>query len=132
MVKKYVYGGREFSTAYEVKQAIFASERIAFEPEPNEGKTEFWARHGVEYIETPDTALVPTDAEVIAAVRKRRDRLIAETDFLLMPDYPISADDLAAVKTYRQKLRDVPQQSGFPIQVEWPELPAVLEEIHVS
>lgn len=132
MVKKYVYNGREFSTAYAVKQAIFEAERIAFGAEPCEGKTEFWAQYGVDYTETEDPVHTHTEDEIAASVRERRDRLIAETDFLLMPDYPISPDDIAAVKAYRQALRDVPQQEGFPIDVKWPESPSVLEESHVS
>lgn len=132
MVKKYVYNGREFSTAYAVKQAIFEEERIAFGAEPSEGKTEFWAQYGVDYTETEDPVHTATEDEIAASVRERRDRLIAETDFLLMPDYPIGPDDLSAVKAYRQALRDIPQQEGFPIDVAWPESPSVLEESHVS
>ena len=29
-----------------------------------------------------------------------------------------------AWKAYRQALRDVPQQAGFPTDIDWPELPA--------
>ena len=65
------------------------------------------------------------DAE--EAVRAKRDYLLAKSDYLLAADYPISAEDLAAVKTYRQALRDVPQQSGFPDAVEWPEAPQILQ-----
>ncbi len=61
-------------------------------------------------------------------VRSKRDRLIADTDYLLTPDYPISAEDLEAVKAYRTALRDVPQQEGFPYDVVWPELPTILAE----
>ena len=60
------------------------------------------------------------------AIRVKRNTLIAETDFLMMPDYPISDEDLEAVKAYRQALRDVPQQSGFPQEIDWPALPTVL------
>lgn len=64
-------------------------------------------------------------SELEAQVRAQRDELIAETDYLLMADYPISAEQLADVKAYRQALRDVPQQDGFPNNVEWPEKPVV-------
>ena len=59
------------------------------------------------------------------SVRAQRDRLLSQTDYLVSGDYPISAADLAAVKTYRQALRDVPAQEGFPDSVAWPELPQV-------
>lgn len=56
-----------------------------------------------------------------AEVRAKRDYLISQTDFLLQPDYPISAADLEKVKAYRQALRDIPEQEGFPNDVIWPE-----------
>lgn len=56
-----------------------------------------------------------------AEVRSQRDALIAKTDYLLAPDYPISAKDLEKVKAYRQALRDVPAQEGFPDNVVWPD-----------
>ena len=49
----------------------------------------------------------------------------AETDFYLMPDYPISDKNLESIKAYRQALRDVPQQEGFPLQVNWPDKPLI-------
>lgn len=54
-------------------------------------------------------------------VRAQRDSLITKTDYLLVPDYPISAKDLEKVKAYRQALRDVPAQEGFPDNVVWPD-----------
>ena len=52
---------------------------------------------------TPEEKLAETEEEV----RSKRDRLIADTDYLLMNDYPISEEDLAVVKAYRTALRDV-------------------------
>ena len=72
-------------------------------------------------------AIYLTDAEydtvLAASARQKRDRLIAATDYLVTPDYPIESDRLAKVKTYRQALRDVPEQSGFPRTITWPEKP---------
>ena len=72
-------------------------------------------------------AIVLTDAEydtvLAASVRQKRDRLIAVTDYLVTPDYPIEPDRLAKVKIYRQALRDIPEQSGFPRSITWPEKP---------
>jgi len=64
--------------------------------------------------------------EAEQAVRAKRDGLISATDYLLASDYPISAKDLEVVKAYRQALRDVPQQEGFPLDIVWPELPSIL------
>ena len=72
-------------------------------------------------------AIVLTDDEydtvLAASARQKRDRLIAATDYLVTPDYPIESDRLAAVKTYRQALRDIPEQSGFPRTITWPDKP---------
>ena len=68
-----------------------------------------------------------TDAEydtvLAASARQKRDRLIATTDYLVTPDYPIEPDRLAKVKIYRQALRDIPEQSGFPRSITWPDKP---------
>lgn len=77
-----------------------------------------------EVVPTPE----PTSEELAEQARAKRDRLLSETDYLLAPDYPISPEDLALVKTYRQELRDVPQQEGFPEKVTFPELPKVLRK----
>ena len=69
-----------------------------------------------------------TDDELKERARQKRDSLISQTDYLLLADYPISAEDLEAVKKYRQALRDVPQQKGFPKSISWPELLAFLKE----
>ena len=72
-------------------------------------------------------AIYLTDAEydtvLAASARQKRDRLIATTDYLVTPDYPIEPDRLAKVKIYRQALRDIPEQSGFPRSITWPDKP---------
>lgn len=82
-----------------------------------------WA---VEKIPEKTEAEKREDAE--KSVRAKRDSLISETDYLLASDYPISAEDLEAVKVYRQALRDVPQQAGFPFDVVWPDLLVIVAE----
>ena len=69
----------------------------------------------------------PEELEIEAEerIRAQRDYLIGQTDYLLASDYPISEEDLESVKAYRQALRDVPQQEGFPDDVQWPTMPEV-------
>lgn len=64
-----------------------------------------------------------TDEEYAAEAREKRNALIAETDFMAMPDYPLDDEKKAAVLAYRQALRDVPEQAGFPRQIDWPVKP---------
>jgi hypothetical protein len=54
------------------------------------------------------------------AVRIERDRLIAETDWWASSDLTMSAEQIA----YRQALRDITNQDGFPDSVTFPTLPA--------
>ena len=46
--------------------------------------------------------------------------LLSETDYMMMPDYPMSDTDRDALRAYRQLLRDIPEQPGFPNSVVWP------------
>lgn len=57
--------------------------------------------------------------ELSDKVRAQRDRLLAETDWWATSDRTMTA----AETTYRQDLRDVPGQSGFPSNVTWPTKP---------
>ena len=63
------------------------------------------------------------DGDFASEVRDKRDELLAETDYLMMPDYPLDDEKKAAVLAYRQALRDVPEQAGFPRQIDWPVKP---------
>jgi hypothetical protein len=64
-----------------------------------------------------------TDEEYASEAREKRNGLIAETDYMAMPDYPMDEERKAAVLAYRQALRDVPEQEGFPRQIDWPVKP---------
>lgn len=68
----------------------------------------------------------PTDEELSTQARTERDRKIAKTDYYMMPDYPSNPQNLEELKVYRQALRDVPKQEGFPRDVRWPDVPKFL------
>lgn len=76
---------------------------------------------------TPPADIEPTVDELATRARSKRDSLLTATDYLLMSDYPIGSENLDTVKAYRQALRDVPAQEGFPASIVWPELPEVLK-----
>jgi hypothetical protein len=54
-----------------------------------------------------------------AAERAKRTALLEETDHYALSDVTMSD----AMKAYRQALRDVPQQAGFPSSITWPDKP---------
>lgn len=62
----------------------------------------------------------PSDDDLAAQARNRRDGLLAASDWTQVSDAPV---DKSAWATYRQALRDIPQQSGFPASVDWPVKP---------
>lgn len=53
-------------------------------------------------------------------VRGLRNGLLSSSDWTQVADAPV---DKAAWATYRQALRDIPQQEGFPDNVVWPVAP---------
>jgi hypothetical protein len=60
------------------------------------------------------------DAEQAKSVRASRDEKLKDCDWTQVADAPV---DKAVWATYRQALRDVPLQSGFPWTITWPDAP---------
>ncbi len=54
------------------------------------------------------------------SIRSERDALLKECDWTQLADAPV---DQAAWATYRQALRDIPAQAGFPWDITWPAQP---------
>lgn len=69
--------------------------------------------------------LTPEDIEArnqaqASNVRAERDELLLDSDWTQLSDSPV---DPLPWRTYRQELRNVPQQPGFPWTVVWPTSP---------
>lgn len=62
--------------------------------------------------------------DVATAVRAQRNALLFDTDKTQISDAPITEESREAYREYRQRLRDIPDQPGFPYEIDWPELPA--------
>ncbi|MEX3924409.1 tail fiber assembly protein [Paraburkholderia sp. BR10936] len=85
----------------------------------------------VQFKEGVVTDLIRPDEYHAAIVRTQRDNKLADTDWLvtrqheasLTGDSYLSTDELRALVTYRQALRDVPKQKLFPFKIEWPAYP---------
>ena len=65
----------------------------------------------------------PTEEELARDVRNTRNAKLSKTDYLVASDYSISEKNLAEIKIYRQALRDITEQAGFPENVIWPDVP---------
>lgn len=66
----------------------------------------------------------PSVEDLAEVVRRARDQLLNASDFTQLPDAPSSIDK-AAWQVYRQLLREIPDQPGFPTNVVWPEVPTI-------
>ena len=83
---------------------------------------EYTDDHGVVHtVAEQESAAIATarDAQAVV-VRATRNQLLTQTDWTQVADAPV---DKAAWAAYRQALRDVPVQAGFPWDVIWPEQP---------
>ncbi len=58
-----------------------------------------------------------------AALRAERNARLAACDWTQLPDAPLTAEQQAEWQVYRQALRDLPQTTTDPYQVEWPTPP---------
>jgi hypothetical protein len=79
---------------------------------------------GQQWVVEPIPPPTPEQAEVLAErARQRRELLLMTTDFTQLPDVPISGALRTEFSAYRQALRDLPQQPGWPETVVWPVKP---------
>ena len=104
----------------------FPPEGFAIVDIPTGGIAGAWSMCGIgwsyingQFVEPPEPEQ-PLE-QLAATARSKRDSLLAQTDWTQAADVPQATKDLWA--PYRQALRDVPQQSGFPTEIVWPVKP---------
>ena len=75
------------------------------------------------------TFIPPTDeeleSEAASLARQHRNMLIQSTDYLVLPDYQISEEKRQEFLVYRQALRDISKQDGWPMDIKWPAMPQI-------
>lgn len=118
---RYTYKDKKYTSLYTLRQAIWNNDHTIFGGLTDELKTRFNITE-----EEYDPRDEWTEDQWVDMVRRKRDFLISGTDYYILPDYPSTPDGIEAVKQYRQDLRDITLQSGFPRNVQWPSLPNVL------
>lgn len=108
--------GKVFEGEYPPEAAVWCNTRGDCSIQQVDGK--------YQIVENP-----PVSIGVLAEnVRSERDRRLAETDYYMMPDYPSDPNNIEEMKVYRQALRDIPKQEGFPSKFTWPDVPKFLCE----
>lgn len=73
--------------------------------------------------EMDDDAKAAKDAEQAKAVRATRDGKLAECDWVVIKNLELNQNIPGVWEVYRQGLRDVPAQAGFPHDITWPAKP---------
>ena len=81
-----------------------------------------WVEEWIETLATPEQV---TERTIACAndVRQQRNWRLAECDWTQFNDSPLDLDGKNAWALYREALRMVPQQEGFPWTVNWPPKP---------
>ena len=78
-----------------------------------------WVEQWVKTPATPEQIAERTSAKE-SEVRQQRNQLLSACDWTQLADSPLDPDGKFAWALYRETLRMVPQQAGFPWNVVWP------------
>jgi len=76
-----------------------------------------------EIIDLTPAEIEAATATEAAQVRGHRNELLLASDWTQLADAPLDADAKLAWQLYRETLRLVPAQPGFPWDVQWPPVP---------
>lgn len=85
-----------------------------------EGNVPFTAEEEAEWDAMQAAYAASADDRKGEEVRSERNQLLSETDWMAGSDVTMSDE----WRTYRQALRDIPSQEGFPNTVTWPTKPS--------
>ncbi len=91
-------------------------------PKPTEGKDRVFVpvKNKWEVVDTPKeekNIVEKTKAQLETEARNKRNRLLSESDYTQLPDFPGNKEDATL---YRKLLRDITNQKGFPKNIDWP------------
>ncbi len=70
----------------------------------------------------------PTEEQQEMQIRAQRNLLLTQCDWTQLPDAPLTTEQKQEWAEYRQALRDVPEQAGFPENVAWPLVPEATQK----
>jgi hypothetical protein len=108
-----------------VQQIITGTEcegTVEFDPAILDTRPSIYHRYHVERAAWEDPrALEERSRTTALEVADERNRRLAQTDWTQLPDVP--EQTRAAWVEYRQALRDITAQSGYPFDVSWPSKP---------
>lgn len=90
----------------------------------SEGPVPFTAQEEAEWDEREKLWQIEKVNRAAKEIRNERNKKLEATDWCVVKAAETGSQISAEWATYRQALRDVPAQSGFPENVVWPQPPA--------
>ena len=110
---------QDFDTEDEAKAHI--ATYGGFVDESPSDLAEYWTVDAKKKTLTADNSSLASDvlADKWASIRSKRDKLLAESDYMGNSDVTMSS----AWKTYRKALRDLPASESDPDDITWPDAP---------
>ena len=111
---------QDFDTEDEAKAHI--ATYGGFVDESPSDLAEYWTVDATKKTLTADNSSLASDvlADKWASIRSKRDKLLAESDYMGNSDVTMSS----AWKTYRKALRDLPASESDPDDITWPDAPS--------
>ncbi len=107
-----------YDVVFEGPQAQPTRYQIGFRDGVEQVNGKWYTKYSVANMEAE--AIAVKDAEQAAAVRADRTKRLADSDWTQLSDAPVTS---TAWATYRQALRDITSQAGFPWDITWPDAP---------
>ena len=111
-------GDMGFDVVLEGPQAQPTRYQTAFRNGVEEVNGKWFTKYSVADMD--DETKAAKDAEQAKSMRVTRNQKLSDSDWTQLADSP---ENKAAWATYRQALRDIPTQAGFPWEVQWPTQP---------
>jgi hypothetical protein len=111
-------GDMGFDVVLEGPQAQPTRYQTAFRDGVEEVNGKWFIKYSVADMD--DETKAAKDAEQAKSMRDQRNQKLSDSDWTQLADSP---ENKAAWATYRQALRDIPTQAGFPWEVQWPTQP---------
>jgi hypothetical protein len=114
--------------------AVFSESSVTWSIVPDFRGQTFYDQQNGDAVVIADIGAVPAhlgaavpaqivDARARSLARQQRNALIANSDWTMLPDAPLTSAQKIAWSSYRQALRDISSQTGFPAVIDWPVQP---------
>ena len=127
MPYRYTYNNQVYTSTSELRKAIWNTDHIIYgNPRTAEDFAKIDSLKDKVAVEEYTYESTLTVEQKASMARSKRDSLLRQSDFYVMPDYPSTPEGLEVVKQYRQALRDITSLDGFPEDITWPNVPVYI------